>query len=407
MGAFPDDDERFRSPPLDASANAVGPDRRLGQFDRHSLVLWLNPLLSAALDSQGGALPSYSVEPPDSVPQRAFSAHLHETIHYWQTIGSTAGFLHTLGDATSAFSVMDDLIASKHHRKPVLHTVPDDADAADPALLASVRWRHIEYGSALLDDPMRAVALLQRNPRYFVSTGQTQLSLCANTAASLADAFDRDFSGLINPESWADAYERFVGDQHKGFETEGILRIPLGLRDIAEAQARISEIQHRDLTQQAVSWRDVRANGWLGPVYARAFDRFLELAKLDEPETPREDSVNLFLLVCDVALNPSTGYADDLDQSRQFVLDFHPGARFERLCHVVARSPDLLKGHELPSRDGYEAVSRRLCGVLGGRPQRKWLSLFSNAGTRPPRETNLQNSTPAEPMAPSTFTGVF
>jgi len=359
-----DEEARFRSPPLDASAKSAGSDHLLGQFDRHSLVLWLNPDLSADLDTRAGALPAYSVEAADSAPMRAFSAHLHETIHYWQAIGTTAGFLYALGDATSTFATLDDLIASGHRRKPILRTLPETADENDPAWLACLRWSHIEYGCGILDDPLRTVARLREDRSRFVSPGQSLLSLCANSAATLANAFDRGFAGLINPEPWMDAYRKFVADRHSGFETDSIFEIHIGLRDLAEGQARISEIQHRDLTQRAVSWQEVKANGWLDRAYGRAFELYLQLAHLSEPETPRDDCVNLFLLLCDIALNPAVGYAESLDPARLFVHDFHPGVRFESLCRAVAADHGILSA-EFPSLEAYEAVSGRLCGELG------------------------------------------
>jgi hypothetical protein len=359
-----DDEERFRSPPLDALGKSVGSDTLLGQFERHSLVLWLNKDLSAALDSRAGTLPSFSVEPPDSTAMRAFSAHLHETIHYWQVIGTTCGFLYALGDATSIYATMDDLIAGRHCRKPILRTLPENVDDNDPARLACIRWSHIEHGCAMLDDPAGTLARLQENRGGFVSPGQSLISLCANTAATLADVFDRSFAGLVNPDPWVEAYRKFVADRHSGFETDGVLQIRLGLRDLVEGQARISEIQHRDLTQRAVSWQEVKANRWLKRTYGHAFERYLQLTGLAEPETPRDDSVNLFLLLCDIAMNPAAGYADTIDPTRKFVHDFHPGVRFERLCRAVFGQQGVLHA-AFPSLAAYEAVSAKLCGELG------------------------------------------
>lgn len=98
--------------------------------------------------------------------------------------------LCTLSDATATLSILDDLRAARHRRKPILRTLAENASEADPAFRACLRWFDIEHGTAMLDDPVRTVAALQAQRGSFVSVGQSLLSLCANTTASLASAFD-------------------------------------------------------------------------------------------------------------------------------------------------------------------------------------------------------------------------
>lgn len=339
-----------------------------GQFDPRTLVLLLSRDLAPDLDSKGGALPEYSIESGPTAAQRSYSTHLHETIHYWQSIGSTAGFLLSLGESTATFAALDDLKAAGHRQKPVLDTLDPHTDHSDPAFRACILWTDVIHGCAVLDDPAQAVAFLENRSDGFVSVGHSLLSLCSSTASSLAEAFDPGQSGLVDSSSWQEAYEEFVRKGSSGFEPGSYMQIPIGLRDLAEGQARISEIQHRNLTQEALSWADVRSRGWLAGVYGKAFDTFLHFSGFSEPESPRDNPVNLFLLLCDIALNPAVGYAAAIDPAQEFVHDFHPGIRFIRLCRAIAKDPSLTEGPEMPSLDAYETLSRKISERLGWLP---------------------------------------
>jgi hypothetical protein len=148
-----------------------------------------------------------------------------------------------------------------------------------------------------------------------------------------------------------------VRDQRPGFETEGVLDVPLGLREIVEGQARVCEIQFRTFTQRAMTWKEVTQAGWLRSVYGKAFSLYLQWTGLHEPESPRSSHVDLFLLLCDIAINPSVGYAETLLADTKFVADFHPGLRFMRLCKAIAKDKELVKGFRNPTPKAYEMVA--------------------------------------------------
>ena len=57
-----------------------------------------------------------------------------------------------------------------------------------------------------------------------------------------------------------------------------------------------------------LTWEDVRSKGMLNGVYGSAFNTFLKLAELDWPPSIDHPVVALFLLVCDIAINPSAGF---------------------------------------------------------------------------------------------------
>ncbi len=271
MAYEPDDEERFRPPLLDAADRSLAGTVH-GRFDRSSLVLWVSEEVSTHLDSQHGTLPEFAVERGEVPLLQGFSVQLHEIIHYWQTIGSTAGIIHSLGMATATYATLSELQAAAHLAKPLLKTISSDARADDPAYRTATCWTDIEHGLAMLDDPARAVRALQRNPERFVSIGHCLLTLCANTLGTLGGAFDPGFEGLVDPAPWSDVYEYYSRKGSIGFESDGFIDIPLGLRELFEGQARVSEVQFRNFTQRALTWKEVEQAGWLRSDYGKAFN---------------------------------------------------------------------------------------------------------------------------------------
>jgi hypothetical protein len=366
MADLPGHKHPFRALPLDAAdSSGVRPYRALGRFDRYTLVLWLHRDVASDLDTQGGKLPSFEVALPDSPQQRSFSTHLHETIHFWQSVGSTTGFLFSLSDSTATCSVVEDLNFAAHKFKPILNTIPADLPSDHRLRQACLTWQDIKYGCAMLDDPVATCESLQDDSSDFSSLGHSLLSLCVNTAARLGEAFDPRYEGLLDPTSWLTAYDQLVSAQRSGFERGGIVQVPLGMRALLEGQARVSEIQHRNFTQRASTWAQVKSEGWLKGIYGRAFEMYLKLAEVSEPESPQDSTVNLFLLLCDIALNPAVGYAEPIDPTREFVHDFHPGIRFMKLCRAILRDKTLVQQCGSPSVRLYESMSSKLCAEFG------------------------------------------
>ena len=355
----------MRWAPYDSSCSASPSGEPLGSFDPYTSVLRLRSDVAAALDHKDGALPDFSVESGESPALQSFSTHLHETLHWWQHVGTTCGFLHSIGDATIALSCSESLRQSQCYRKPLIRALYEQPSFSDSGRSAILQWRDIENGRSVTFDPKRSVALWSSRPERATTVGHSLLSYCSLTMGTLARLFDSECEGLLDPTPWDDAYRAFESDRRVGFDPNILLEIPLGMVEIAEGQARISEIQHRNLTQRALSWATVMNDGWLDGIYGRAFNLFLKLTESSEPTSPRDDIVDLFLLICDVALNPSCGYVDNVGPEQEFVLDFHPGARFLRICRAVLREQLDLTQFSLPSLSGYLEITKRLCEPLG------------------------------------------
>ena len=86
-----------------------------------------------------------------------------------------------------------------------------------------------------------------------------------------------------------------------------------------------------------MSWDEFDKRGMMTDTYRKAFDVFLYWAELDWPPTPINPIVQLFLLVCDLATNPSEGYPFDLQCFESFIVSVDPGFRFAFFSREIAR----------------------------------------------------------------------
>ncbi len=87
--------------------------------------------------------------------------------------------------------------------------------------------------------------------------------------------------------------------------------------------------------------------------------------KLEWPPRIDHPVVALFLLVCDIAMNPGAGFPMPLRIFKTFIEDVDPGIRFFFLCRTIAqRRPDLARAIQQYSRAEYTEVSGALTGPL-------------------------------------------
>ena len=100
-------------------------------------------------------------------------------------------------------------------------------------------------------------------------------------------------------------------------------------------------------------------------VYAKAFESFLAIADLEWPPALDHPIVGLFLLICDMAINPGAGFPFPLVYFSSFITDTDPGTRFAMLSSLVRlKCPDVITAIRDYSRTEYEHVSEQLAAAL-------------------------------------------
>jgi hypothetical protein len=100
-------------------------------------------------------------------------------------------------------------------------------------------------------------------------------------------------------------------------------------------------------------------------VYGKAFKTFLEMTELPSPDSLDHPTVGLFLLVCDMAINPSAGFPFALWSHASFITDTDPGIRFLFLARSVRKDcPEVIGAIRSYSREEYAFVTSKLAKVL-------------------------------------------
>jgi hypothetical protein len=138
---------------------------------------------------------------------------------------------------------------------------------------------------------------------------------------------------------------------------------PFGSKEIFEGQACFSQLQYLSYAcDHRLTLDDFRSLGMLHGVYVRAFDEFLRLTESEMPRNINDPLVGLFLLVCDLAINPASGFPAPVINFETFIFDVNPGGRFALFCRLIAlRFPDLKGALRDCSRAEYEEISTQLC----------------------------------------------
>lgn len=312
---------------------------------------------------------------------RAYSTYLHETIHWWQHIGSTAGLMLSLSypaQAHTNYTHLKQLLKRIGPKKSTLRFVEQTqgsgGDPATPAGLANIVvnnhfdiefFRLITINRPLATNP----SLIQQIVEHplFDCVGHSYQVAYGNVILILAATLDANLCIFPDPRDWVDEFAALRTRKEKGYYWGSDVSItPIGAYQIFEGQARFAQLQYLYFaTGQKLAWDDVRSMGMLNGVYKEAFQTFLRLAKLDWPPSIDHPSVALFLLVCDIAINPGAGFPMPLRVFTTFIEDVDPGFRFLFLCRIIAQQrPDLARTIQQYSRAEYAEVSEALTGSL-------------------------------------------
>ena len=299
----------------------------------------------------------------------AFSTYLHETLHWWQHIGTTTGLLLSLSPPMQSHINYNHLKLALEMigaRKPLIR-LTEGPSGSQPAETEEClnrivnNWHDLEFNRRILLDPTTISGVL-RSP-YFESQGHAISIGLGNLLLLLGATFDSGHAHVPHPRNWEDAFASLRDRRVEGYCFGSTVRTTeLGAVQIFEGQARFSQLQYLYLTTNAkMSWQEFRDRGMLGGIYVQAFNKFLTLTGWGWPSTPVSAEVLLFLLVCDLAINPSDGYPFDIRHFESLIESVDPGIRFGWFCSQLARQPALRDRVAKCDRDGYLEVAQILC----------------------------------------------
>lgn len=307
---------------------------------------------------------------------QANSTYIHETIHWWQHIGSTVGLLLSLGFPAQEHINIERLQRLVHAIGPIksirkfdlLHATSNHIDRAVRQDINVVlnNWHDIEFAKLLMISPRHAERFVA-DP-YFECVGHAYHIAWSSVIGLLAASEDPTFDFLPDFRNWGHEFERLKREQVEGFYFGSTIRVAeIGLREIFEGQARFCQLQYLCAVSGGRFDLNVsRDAGLFGKVYVDAFQSFLSALGEPWPVSPYDPLVNLFLLVCDLAINPGDGFPFDLWHFESFILSVDPGLRFTALCWTIRdRYPELKRAVVSCSREEYEMASELLSRAIG------------------------------------------
>lgn len=339
-----------------------------GLYSPFQFVLRLSPEIHRKLESISSGLIHGHV---DFECLQAYSTYLHETIHWWQHIGSTTGLLLSLSYPAQAHTnsnYLRSFAASIGAKKSIRRYVEDWGGPGGPEApdgIANVIVNNhfdVEFFRALVINP-RLIEQAITHP-FFDCIGHSYQIAYGSILLNLASTIDGMLQLFDDPRDWSPAFRDLRSRRVMGFYHGSDVRVvPIGTQQIFEGQARFGQLQFLHfISRPKLTWDDARRLNMLSTTYREAFEHFLRLAELDWPNSIDHPVVALFLLVCDIALNPSAGFPLPLRIPKTFVEDVDPSTRFAFLCRTIARSrPETAGMITKYSRAEYQEVSEALC----------------------------------------------
>lgn len=369
-----------------------------GSYTTEHFVLRLSPRVHELVDA---ITRGNSDEYEQAEIIQAYSTYLHETIHWWQHVGSTAGLVLSLASPAQVYGSMKSLqifVRMVGGVKPIKawahRAMLDGKTHVDPSVAAA----NIAVNNAfdinaykqLVFSP-RVVLSLEHDP-YFESVGHSYLKAYGEVTHAINGSCDFLENQFPNPNSWEPHILRLQVDQCEGFYHGS--RPPIakvGLHAIFEGQACFSQIQFLASSGGPELLQAYRERGCFSPIYVSAFNEFLRLTSSDWPDRYDSPLIALFLLICDLAINPTRGFPLDIESFEDFVRDVDPGARFTRLCLAVREAPELTQAVQNYSALEYEFVAVRLTELCGYDDPRTGLdAVITQLGDEGPVDTLME-----------------
>jgi hypothetical protein len=324
-------------------------------------------------------IPASGVGLGDLQPEaiQAFSTYLHETVHWWQHVGSTSGLLFSLSylaQCHSSLGQLREVLSTIGPKKPlkgytdqVLRNEGNSAQAKlASANIAVNNALDVEYYKFYAYSPRTNINWMRSDP-HFESVGHGYFVVYGELIGMLSEAVDPEYVILPNPKSWEPEMLRMRQERIEGYYWRSPVRLPaIGLQAVYEGQARLTQLQFldgaRDEPLACARWKE---EGYLSGIYVEAFESFLALSNSEWPETLEDPLVALFLLICDLAMNPTRGLPIDIKAFDDFIRDVDVGVRFTLLCQAVAKLPHLRSAITAYSKDEYISVAEELTVLAG------------------------------------------
>lgn len=276
---------------------------------------------------------------------QAFSTYLHENIHWWQHIGSTFGFLLSSSFpsfATSSYDQLKKLIEKDIAYKSLINYEDNYYDEKGKSDIRELNilvnnFYDLEYARRFSLDNKNIHEII-KDRRFFLSVGHSYMILWTNSIFAFSETFDKEYEILPNINDWIPKFDKLKNDRIKGFHTDSDYEIsPLGIKAIFEGQSVFNQVIYLKnvFGKNKLIFKDFVENGMLHGIYLEAFDIFLKIIDEERPFFLDDALIGLFLLVCDISINPNNGFPIDIYDDENFITKNDPGLRFIQISNVI------------------------------------------------------------------------
>lgn len=346
-----------------------------GVYETMKFVLRLSPRNHELVDSLATGV--YTAGDISSDVLQAYSTYLHETVHWWQHVGSSSGLVYSLCYMAQSHSSMAHLldVICKFGPKKSLKRWADETLLREgvsaqsmlaPANVAVNNALDVEYYKIYATKPKEKAQWLY-DQQHFESIGHCYHIVYGQLLGMLSDTVDPNFQVIPDARRWDDEFRELNEQRVTGYYWGSPMYVPkIGLHAIYEGQARFIQLQFLNATfDQAPTIQDWRDMGYLSGIYVEAFEHFLVDSKSEWPENLDDPLVGLFLLICDLAINPTRGLPYDIEIHENFIDDVDVGVRFLRLSQAVEHLPQLRFCIQEYSKAEYVIASELLTGACG------------------------------------------
>lgn len=362
-------DESWRLPPRFGACW----DAR-GIYSPMQFVLRLRPDIHRVLKAEAQGVSEASKKSEASVA--AFSTYLHETIHWWQHVGSSSGlFLSLLYPAQSHVNydnlrmTLDEIgakISLRNYDSDRVGRSDENARENKNVNIILNNWHDIEFYRWLILDSKNFTQKAQDN--YFECVGHSYRMAIDAVLWLITNVVDPTYEFFADPSKWRDQAKALAARKAPGFYYGSPIYVqPIGVKEIFEGQARLSQLQYLYIASRGEKkWNFFVQKGFLDDIYGKAFSHFIKWSGLTKADHLDSPVVGLFLMICDLAINPSEFFLNrDEDVSR--IVNLHdPGFRFHSLCCAVAGDVNYFShAINLYSTENYWEVSTRLSELAG------------------------------------------
>ncbi|MFA9212928.1 MAG: hypothetical protein ACEQSR_03675 [Candidatus Methylacidiphilales bacterium] len=306
---------------------------------------------------------------------QATSTSIHENIHWWQHVGSNFGFMFSLAYPAFAHISMqnfENIINQGLLHKSIIkfdeqyYAKNGIADILDINNILNNYYDFENFKSFTLDN--KNIKVLNENKRFFLNIGHCFHTFWSSIIETIAQTIDQDYKFLPAINDWVENFILLEKNKSIGFFVGTPTHIsPIGIKAIFEGQAMYNQMQYLTVTlNKHLTYSDFEKSGLIYGIYAEAFDLFLDITKLERPENLLDSIIGLFLLVCDLSINPNNGFPLEIYDYKEFITKNDPGIRFTKICSSIAENSSMyIQKIKYYSKDEYVKLSKELSEKIG------------------------------------------